>query len=102
MAVSSLLDIGATAATSQELTLADGEASTISVCRADGEPMETGDYAELRIKGSNDEYNPTGFLLNRENPSLVISAVGVYVVMRKAADGAFGVDFNGGTAGDPV
>jgi hypothetical protein len=100
MAVTEWLASGTSADTSLELTLAEGESATISVFRDDGEPMDPSSRADLLIKGSNTEYNPTGFSLTRETPTLTLSSAGVFVVSRSLATGAFGVDHDGGIVGD--
>jgi len=102
MAVAEWLASGTTADTSAELTLAAGESATISVFRASGDAMDPNDRANLLIKGSNGEYNPTGFSLTRQNPTLTIASAGIFVISRDAADGAFGVDYEGGLLGGGV
>ena len=99
MAATEWLAPGNTADQTLELTIADGESSTISAFRTDGEPLDPGDHADLLIKASDGEYNPTGFSLTRESPTLTIASVGIYVLKRGISSGSFGADYNGGTLG---
>lgn len=98
MPTTELIPIGTTEVESAEITLADGEACTLSVKRDDGESLSIGGgRAEIRKKTSDGDYAPSGFGISGETPSIILQAPGVWIVKRGACLEAFGVDIDGGT-----
>lgn len=87
-----VLPIGSTAATSADITLADGESMTLFLTSTEPQ-VSYGDGVQVQIKGSNNSYY---WAANIGRGPIVISAKGTYRVSRAASTTGYSVGVDRG------
>jgi hypothetical protein len=78
-----ILAIGTTSATSDDVTVADGEMLTVCLKDAAGPSIDGDPRVEIQLKDDDGEYFSVG-ALNRGKPAVVIAAAGTYRFSRRA------------------
>jgi hypothetical protein len=88
----SAINASATAAnTSGDIDIAAGDSVTLSLFVAVGQAIPEGCSASVQIKSSNGAYFQVD-VLDHKKPALIVDGPGVYRVVKKKGELAFGVD----------
>lgn len=82
---------GTAVATSADITLTDGQGTTLHLKSASPPAIQQGQEAHVEIKGSDNNYFTIG-VLNHKEPAKLLTGPGIFRVRKLASEIAFGVD----------